>query len=150
MANVLRSPHSLPLSNQSIFLAGGISNCPDWQRLATEYLMEELKDTDLTIINPRRVEDLTIIPEEQIAWEFQYLEEATRILFWFPSETLCPITLFELGKCLVKCPEKLHIGCHPLYQRKLDVITQVRLMYGWIQIHTDIFSLLNEVIVDVV
>ncbi len=34
----------------SLFLAGGITGCPDWQR----QLRDKLADTPLTLLNPRR------------------------------------------------------------------------------------------------
>ena len=40
--------HSLTVS----FIAGGITNCPDWQA----DIVEMLKDTDLTLLNPRRAD----------------------------------------------------------------------------------------------
>ena len=59
-----------------------------------------LRDTDLTLLNPRRKSFPIDIPGEafrQISWEFHALRAATEILFWFPCETLCPIVLYELG-----------------------------------------------------
>ncbi len=43
------NPHSL---KPTLFLAGGISICPDWQ---TE-LIAKLKHTNWTILNPRRTD----------------------------------------------------------------------------------------------
>ena len=40
----------IPEGTRSIFLAGGITNCPDWQ-LPMKMM---LRKTDLTILNPRR------------------------------------------------------------------------------------------------
>lgn len=37
-------------NNPSIFLAGGITNCPNWQQEAISYLSK----LNLTIYNPRR------------------------------------------------------------------------------------------------
>ena len=55
-----------------------------------------------------------------------YLREADIILFWFPKETLCPITLFELG-CFLNTPKTLVIGVEPGYARERDVRIQVGL-----------------------
>ncbi len=107
-----------------VFLAGGISNCPDWQKDAVEHLQY----TNLVVINPRRKfydssdEEARI----QIEWEHKYLVMADIILFWFPKETLCPITLFEYGKYLVS-KKPLVVGVHPDYKRRLDIQVQTRL-----------------------
>jgi len=113
----------------TVFLAGGISNCPDWQTpMATK--IEAALGESILVVNPRRNGwDMNAHREEsikQIKWEHQYLKQSTHILFWFPKETLCPITLLELGKYLVK-PVGLTIGTHPEYQRRLDVEVQASL-----------------------
>src|SRR3954464_2254024 len=80
----------------SVFLAGGITDCPDWQ---TE-MVELLADTELNVLNPRRANFPIKDPgaaEAQISWEHRYLRRAGMISFWFPKETLCPIVLYELG-----------------------------------------------------
>src|SRR5262245_52117185 len=86
----------IPADDVSLFLGGGISGCPDWQR----EIVTLLADTDLTLLNPRRaffpIDDPSQA-ERQIEWEFRHLRLATAILFWFPRETLCPIALYELG-----------------------------------------------------
>lgn len=108
-----------------IFMAGGISHCPDWQKpLASRFL----ETTNAVIFNPRR-ENFTFsikTQEEQITWEFDYLALCRNILFWFPSETLCPITLFELGK-ISTSNKNIVVGCHYLYKRRDDVVEQLKL-----------------------
>jgi hypothetical protein len=80
----------------SLFLAGGISGTFDWQA----DVVAGLADLPLVLLNPRRrnfpINDPTAAPT-QIEWEFHHLRRATAVLFWFPSETLCPIALYELG-----------------------------------------------------
>ena len=111
---------------KSVFLAGGITNCPDWQA----EIVEKLDHTDLFLLNPRRAQFPTDDPnaaEEQIKWEYKYLHKAHSILFWFPSETLCPIVLYELGywnHSFKKC----FIGIHPDYKRRRDVEIQTELV----------------------
>ena len=51
---------------------------------------------------------------------------ASAIAFWFPPETLCPITLFELGAWSMT-NKLLFIGVDPRYQRFLDVKIQTKL-----------------------
>lgn len=99
----------------TLFLAGGISNCPDWQ----QDLIKIIYDHPITVLNPRRlsfdVSDPTAT-DFQIAWEHRHLNLAESISFWFPKETECPITLFELGYWLLT-DKPLVIGVHPEYSR---------------------------------
>lgn len=113
---------------KKIFLAGGITDCPDWQAPIARLLDDR---TAFEIFNPRQ-ENWNIDGGEkesiaQIRWEAYHLERSDVILFWFPQETLCPITLLELGKYLVS-DKHLIIGTHPNYKRRLDVIEQTRLV----------------------
>jgi hypothetical protein len=80
------------------------------------------------LVNPRRRDwpDDPVEIERQIAWEHRHLKSARAILFWFPSETLCPITLYELG-AWSQSSKPLFVGVHPGYQRRLDVVVQTRL-----------------------
>lgn len=107
-----------------LFLAGGITNCPDWQ---TE-ILTHLNHLPITIANPRRTEAFKPEDEEaQIAWEFNALKTTQAILFWFPEETLCPITLFELGKFTMRKSIPVFVGTHVNYKRKNDVFFQLQL-----------------------
>ncbi len=110
---------------KSLFLAGGISNCPDWQ----SDLVAMLEKTNWLVINPRRTDfDMNNphMTEEQIIWEHRHLQLASAIAFWFPPQTLCPITLYELGTWSAS-NKPLFIGVDPAYQRRIDVIIQTRL-----------------------
>ena len=122
---ILTAPEEKQIISPSLFLAGGISNCGDWQG----EMIDLLADTGLTLINPRResfdTDDLTVT-EAQIAWEYRRLRQASAVLFWFPPETLCPITLFELGGALER-GAPVFVGCHPAYARREDVRVQVAL-----------------------
>lgn len=114
-----------PNHDQSVFLAGGITGCPDWQ---TD-MVDLLASTDFTLLNPRREKfDITNtkLSDQQIEWEFDHLYIADAVLFWFPCETLCPISLYELGSC-ASLPMQIFVGCHPDYARKFDVIKQLSL-----------------------
>lgn len=136
---LIQSPQPLPefkYDADVIFLAGGISNCPDWQSEIIKIIDTEKFD----VINPRRVGDLAKDGDEaanQIIWEFVALKKATLVLFWFPEESICPITLFEYGKELMRAAANditLLVGCHENYQRKFDLEIQTQLMmkyYNW-------------------
>jgi hypothetical protein len=107
-----------------LFMAGGITNVQNWQ----DELMKKLAYTDLIVFNPRRVhfdKNETKI-SEQIGWEYNHLNCATGISFWFSYETVQPITLFELGRWS-SSSKQLFVGCHPDYPRCEDVIIQLKL-----------------------
>jgi hypothetical protein len=110
----------------SLFLGGGISGCPDWQH----EMANLLADTEITLLNPRRADFPIHAPNaayQQIEWEFRHLRKAKAILFWFPCETLCPITLYELGSWSMT-DKPLFVGAHPNYPRRQDVEIQTRLV----------------------
>lgn len=132
----------------SIFLAGGITNCPDWQS-------EVIDDVSrlhfgYSLLNPRRpnfpIDDPTA-SEQQIRWERLHLDHADAIVFWFPKETLCPIVLFELGAALYSTNEDfpLFIGCDPEYARKQDVEIQTGLVRPKQKIHASLDDLSKDV-----
>lgn len=127
---------------KSIFLAGGITGCPDWQSELATLLEKE----NLTLLNPRRknfpVDDLNAC-EAQIKWEYNHLKKATGVSFWFPKETLCPITLYELGKQSAS-NKPLFIGINPEYKRKMDVETQTSLIRPEIKMVYSLFDLAEQ------
>jgi hypothetical protein len=142
---IYTAPQALPKSDKrSLFVAGGISNCPNWQTDIIADLVE--KGLDANLFNPRR-EDY---PDEeaeairQIEWEFYALNKADAVLFWFPKETLCPITLLELGR-FTHDTKTIFVGTHPDYQRKLDVITQLRLARPDVQVVHSLDALTEQV-----
>lgn len=130
MGKVITSP--TPLGSQSpvsIFLAGGISNCPDWQSPVATRLAAE---TNAIIYNPRRVDfDMSAyedVSRQQIIWEYYALRMSTVNFFWFPDETLCPIMLLEYGSAMERLqPGAIMCGTHPNYLRRFDVMEQTKL-----------------------
>ncbi len=122
-------------SDLTLFLGGGITNCPEWQK----EIVNKLSATEITLLNPRRKEwefrkidnvaQGSNIEKEQIEWEHRHLLRADAILFWFPCETLCPIALYELGAWNFR-PKTLFIGTHPDYARRRDVEIQTKLERG--------------------
>lgn len=126
----------------SLFLAGGITDCPDWQR----EMVEMLRHTDLVVLNPRRAHFLPHehAAREQITWEYHHLRQASAISFWFPKETLCPIVLYELGAWSMTS-KKLFVGVHPEYQRLQDVQIQTALARPDVQLVTSLEDLAQEV-----
>lgn len=119
---IVEAPNELKYKGKTVFLAGGITGCPDWQR----EMCSLLQDTSLVLLNPRRADFSACDAEQQITWEYRHLKIADAILFWFPRETLCPIVLYELGAWFMR-KEATFVGVHPEYERRIDVEIQMRL-----------------------
>ncbi len=116
----------LDCEETSIFLAGGITNCPGWQ----QELVELLRDTDLILLNPRRAQfpmDDPSAASQQIEWEHRHLRLADAVSFWFCAEAIQPITLYELGAWSMT-DKPLFVGVHPDYIRRRDVEIQTKLV----------------------
>lgn len=113
--------------NIKLFLAGGISNCPDWQAV----LIDDIKAIpNLTIYNPRRKNFPIGDPnaaEQQITWEFNHLRDADVVIFWFSKGSLNPIVLYELGMWGNSNNRPMIVGIDEGYERKQDVEIQTRL-----------------------
>lgn len=138
----IEAPSEETAKFKTLFLAGGITHCPDWQ----EEVVKKLKDFDITIFNPRRA----VYPEEedpireQIKWEYERLRSADLVSFWFSSGSLNPITLLELGAALER-DVPLVVGVHPAYERHLDVKIQVALRQPLLKIHRSVNELVEEI-----
>lgn len=139
--NIVTIPDGTNNFPSSIFLGGGITNCYDWQKEICGYL----KDTHLILLNPRRQHYPDNAALEQITWEYNHMNFAKAIMFWFSKETLCPITLFEYGKWITRS-KKLFVGCDPEYARKYDVEVQTSLERPYQKIHTDLKTLADEIL----
>lgn len=108
-------PNNGPSKIERIFLAGTIDNgnSIDWQSKVSE----ELKDYDITIYNPRRLDwdsswkqDISNDPfNQQVNWELDHLERSDLIIMYFLPGSQSPISLLELGifykKMVVCCPD---------------------------------------------
>lgn len=126
-----------------VFMGGGISNCPNWQ----QEIIPMFQGQNVVLMNPRR-DDFDITDKEmsraQIYWEHDHLNAADAIIFWFPKETLCPITLFELGKYAAQ-GYQVFVGCHPEYARKFDVEVQLSLIDDTIQVYESLEEVVEVV-----
>ena len=120
----IKAPDREPAKFPSVFLAGGITGCPDWQSGVTN----ALAGLPITVFNPRRdmFPDDPAAEEEQIRWEFERLRSATLVAFWFPKETLNPITLFEFGADMERTKPFI-VGVDPEYARISDLEIQMKL-----------------------
>lgn len=148
MAQIIKAPnevYSAYVRNSiKIFLAGGITNCPDWQ----SYVVGELSDIpNLTIYNPRRSEiklgDRKVL-EQQITWEFQHLEMVDIVLFWFSGGSLNPISLYELGMWGNSMDRPMIIGCDPAYERKDDIEIQCKLARPDMRVYDSLTDMITE------
>lgn len=148
MVNAMRyfeSPQELEKApgQTSVFLAGGITNCPEWQRAMVELLSE----SDLALVNPRRANFPIHDPsaaEKQITWEYHHLRMVDAILFWFPCETICPIVLYELGAWSMS-DKPIFVGVHSDYERRRDVEIQMALARPEIEIVYSLGDLAHQV-----
>ena len=127
----------------SLFLAGGITGCPDWQAEA----VAALTGVRGTLLNPRRPDFLIDDPDaapEQIRWEHRALHLSDAILFWFPAESICPIALYELGAWSMTA-KPLMVGVHPEYARHRDVEIQTRLARPDVEVVYSLEALAQQV-----
>lgn len=120
-----------------VFLAGGISDCPDWQRAATA----ALDDLDITVFNPRRNNFPLHDPNAeaaQVAWEYRQLRRADLVMFWFPDSPTNhqPIALYELGTLVGQGSASLIVGTDSGYVRRTNTVTQLSLARPDLHVHT--------------
>ena len=138
-----------PLHGKSIFLAGGITDCWNWQeRVGSELMRSKVFDF---VINPRR-EEFDILDKTQkpiqTKWEYDHLDASTHVMFWFTADTLQPITLFELGK-MISTDKTIYVGCDPQYARQLDVVEQLRLSRPDIKVWDSLDNMVDFIISDI-
>lgn len=125
----------------SVFLAGGITGCSDWQNTVVDELMD---CKNLLIFNPRRKNfDVTdpSASRKQIEWEYQQLNNMDIFSMYFVgSDSVQPICMYELGRNLERMKnrfpddwqKRIVIGIENGYLREQDVIIQSELALGGI------------------
>jgi len=129
-----------------VFLAGGITSCYNWQDKVIETLYEHPDLADLVIFNPRR--DNFDIEErgatyEQILWERKYLKKCDLVSYFFDaSESVQPITLYELGKYGDSKDISPIITVVEGYKRQNDVLIQTALS----GLHANVHATVEEAI----
>ncbi len=106
-----------------VFLAGGIANCEDWQQV----VVDAFRETDLVFFDPRQntFEDTADTRVEQIAWENAGVARSWAMVFWFVEESLCPMSLLELGFQLARPDLPVIVGIHPAYARRECLSSQI-------------------------
>ena len=137
MLEIVEAPNNSNTNNPiKLFLAGGISNCPNWQKDIINQLLNPTRShivpilNNVTVYNPRRENFSIYDPElnrEQITWEYEKLRNCNLLAFWFSSGSVNPIGLFEYGKHGLSQATELIVGIDPEYSRKVDVEIQTSL-----------------------
>lgn len=131
---VITAPEEIKVDKPTIFLAGGITDCPEWQ----DEMIELLKDNDDgVLLNPRRKNfpiDDPNAAEEQITWEFHALNNCDIFSMWFSAGSSDqPICMLEYGRHVAIRDLKgdlknVVIGVEPGYRREQDVHIQTELV----------------------
>lgn len=130
-----------------VFLAGGITDCPNWQDKVIDKLT---KVKDGVLFNPRQerfpIKD-TIAVKQQINWEYNALMSCHIFTMWFCSGTFGykkpdqPICMYELGRYLSRYQlgrvNRIVIGCEHGYTRQQDVLAQVGLVDSNLHVFRD-------------
>jgi len=151
---VLTAPEQLTeieqITSPKIFLAGGITNCPNWQHgLITNLTSKFERDgkSDLLLINPRRenfpIHDPTA-STTQIAWEYHWLSESDAVVFWFSRGSDNPIVLFEYGN--FGFSKLSFVGIDLEYSRRRDVEIQTALRKPY---HRKFYNSLDAMVNDI-
>lgn len=134
MAQVITAPSiELPIYD-SVFLAGGITNCKEWQLEVIKYL--ESTD-DISIFNPRQKNfDKSLSGDSQIFWEYERLEQMDIFSMYFCNDNSDqPICMYELGRNIVRMQDRfpddwkdrIIVSVEDGYRRKNDVIIQLKI-----------------------
>lgn len=137
-----------------VFLAGGITNCEEWQKVVINYFKENWKhERGIIFLNPRRDSFDVTNPNatrEQIEWEFKYLNTPHVLfsMYFSNSPSPQPICFYEMGRALGKKSEidnfdklpknAVFVATHKDFHRKADVLIQGELAdYGSIPSEVD-------------
>lgn len=140
MAQIITAPSEELPKYKSVFLAGGITNCKEWQKEVIEELeFEELAFEEITIFNPRQ-EHFDISDKnasyKQISWEFERLEQMDIFSMYFCNDDSDqPICMYELGRNIVRMQnrfpsdwdKRIVINIEDGYRRTADVLIQTEL-----------------------
>lgn len=134
-----------------LFLAGGITNCRDWQSELIEKLATITNNENLVVFNPRRDNFDIHNPNEtirQITWEFKMLEMCDIFSMYFCGDTTSdqPICFYELGRYIARMQAKypgswssrIIVSCEKNFKRYKDVQLQTLLA---VDNHPDIAKL---------
>jgi hypothetical protein len=124
----IEAPNAFDGLKKSLFIAGSITGCPDWQKDMVQLIANI--GINITVLNPRRAKFPMDDPNaafQQIKWEFDMLRKADMISFWFSKDSMGPIVLYELGAHLMT-NKPIVIGIEKGYPRQQDVEIQTGLI----------------------
>ena len=134
MIEIVQAPNYEKTIGIKLFIAGGISNCINWQIEFCDRINNDKRiKNDIIVFNPRCKE----MPEDEYAqtlWEFERLRKSDIISFWFSEGSVNPITLFEYGRYITS-NKQIIIGCDPNYTRKSAVMIQTKLERPWLKVN---------------
>ena len=135
MAQIITAPSNELPKFKSIFLAGGITNCKEWQK----EVIEELEFEDISLFNPRQ-EHFDVSDKnasyKQILWEFDRLEKMDIFSMYYCNDNSDqPICMYELGRNIVRMQnrfpsdweKRIIISIENGYRRTTDVLIQTDL-----------------------
>ena len=135
MAQIIVAPSIEIPKFTSVFLAGGITNCKEWQK----EVIEKLKYDKVSLFNPRQ-EHFDVSDKNasynQILWEFERLEKMDIFSMYFCNgNSDQPICMYELGRNLVRMQnrfpgdweKRIVISVEDGYRRRGDVLIQTAL-----------------------
>lgn len=135
MAQIITAPSTEKPIYRPVFLAGGITNCKEWQK----EVIKELEFEDISIFNPRQKHfDVTDknASYKQILWEYERLEQMGIFSMYFCNDNSDqPICMYELGRNIVRMQnrfphdwqDRIVICVEDGYKRSTDVRIQVQL-----------------------
>lgn len=136
--------YALKSDDVAVFLAGGITNCEDWQSEVISYLASlPAKDTEhLVIFNPRRTKwpkngDTDEI-RRQIHWEADYISKSNIFSMYFTNtkDSDQPICFYELGRYTQN--SRNIISYQEGFKRALDVDIQMEILNSGIMVNKNV------------
>jgi len=136
---IITAPSTEKLTHPSVFLAGGITNCHDWQSDVIDILGD---NPSFCLVNPRQKHfDVTNknAAFDQIKWEYDRLEQMDIFSMYFCNgESDQPICMYELGRNILRMQNRFPSDWHKRivisieagYKREQDVLIQTGLCTG--------------------
>lgn len=118
---IIRPPNKIPkldVSTGTVFMGGTISNWRDEFKLL-------LQDTDVVLLDP--VVENYSPSEEQVSWEFDAMNRAHILVFYFDKTSVSPISLMELGWAMHSLRTVL-VGADPDYPLYSELLPRYNIM----------------------
>lgn len=148
---VIEAPHAWQAEEgqRSVFLAGGIVNCPNWQANAIAAIGDYYPDA--LILNPRRSYFDVSDPRQtdiQMEWEVTNLRKVDVALFWYADADEAQAGVaHELG-FIGESDQDFVIGVDPRFSRRHLVHAQLR--YTWAHREDRRYTIVHESLSDTI